>query len=159
MSLNQGGFYVNNWTATPPTATNCGDESLKYYYAVRITASDSDRPLYQIMMGHHRIVYCTTSIKPKSLQSDDIVVTLTPQTFRYDGTVKTCDRNNRYCHKDGSKKVRYKLWLCCRRAADNLKKLEHIKYIYTHLMQIIRAIPICLFYHRKTKTDAGGSYQ
>ena len=44
----KGGFYVNNWTTTPPTATNCGDESLKYYYAVRITASDSDQPLYQI---------------------------------------------------------------------------------------------------------------
>lgn len=86
----KGGFYVNNWTTTPPTATNCGDESLKYYYAVRITASDSDQPLYQITYDgtSSDSLLHVTSIKPKSLQSDDIVVTLTPQTFRYDGTVK-----------------------------------------------------------------------
>ena len=86
----KGGFYVNNWTTTPPTATNCGDESLKYYYAVRITASDSDQPLYQITYDgtSSDSLLHVTSIKTKSLQSDDIVVTLTPQTFRYDGTVK-----------------------------------------------------------------------
>lgn len=84
----KGGFYVNNWKTTPPTATNCGDESLKYYYAVRITASDSDQPLYQITYDgtSSDSLLHVTSIKPKSLQSDDIVVTLTPQTFRYDGT-------------------------------------------------------------------------
>ena len=85
-----GEFYVNNWTTTPPTATNCGDKSLKHYYAVRITASDSDQPLYQITYNgtSSEGLLHVTSIKPKSLQSDDIVVTLTPQTFRYDGTVK-----------------------------------------------------------------------
>lgn len=57
---------------------------------MRITASDSDQPLYQITYDgtSSDSLLHVTSIKPKSLQSDDIVVTLTPQTFRYDGTVK-----------------------------------------------------------------------
>ena len=97
-----------------------------------------------------------TSIKPKSLQSDDIVVTLTPQTFRYDGTVKKpAIEIIDTVIKTGSKKYGISYSYTCRRAADNPKEAGTYKvYIYSFDANYTGDRYV-YFTIEKTKTDAG----